>query len=68
LKGAAFITPYNTTWENAINNCTMETPTIMFQGIEKDLPIAVNDSIIGNQEVWVGYYLAATAFHYVGKY
>jgi hypothetical protein len=46
----------------------METPTIMFQGTEKDLPVAINASTIGNQEVWVGYYLAATAFHYVGKY
>ncbi|XP_060580737.1 uncharacterized protein LOC132737464 [Ruditapes philippinarum] len=65
-KGAAFITQYNTTWENAINNCTMETPTIMFQGTKKDLPVAMNASIIGNEAVWVGYYLAATAFHYVG--
>ncbi|XP_060604541.1 uncharacterized protein LOC132757310 [Ruditapes philippinarum] len=38
----------------------------MFKGTGKDLPIAVNASIIGHEAVWVGYYLAATAFHYVG--
>ncbi|XP_060557963.1 uncharacterized protein LOC132718290 isoform X2 [Ruditapes philippinarum] len=65
-KGAAFITPYKTTWVNAISNCTIETPTIMFKGTETDLSVAVNASIIGNKDVWVGYYLAATAFHYVG--
>jgi hypothetical protein len=68
LKGAAYMTPYKTTWENAISNCTIETPTIIFKGTEQDLSVAVNATMIGNEEVWVGYYLAATAFNYVGKY
>jgi hypothetical protein len=52
------------TWDNVTSNCTIETPTILFDGSRKNLP--VNYNLTGNDGVWVGYYLAATAFHYIG--
>ncbi|XP_060586446.1 uncharacterized protein LOC132742137 isoform X2 [Ruditapes philippinarum] len=45
----------------------METPTIMFQGETNDFPVKYN--LAGKDDVdnvWVGYFLAATAFHYIG--
>ncbi|XP_060586440.1 uncharacterized protein LOC132742135 [Ruditapes philippinarum] len=61
---ATFITEYKTTWNTAIDNCTMKTPTIMFEGKEADLPVKYD--LADNVDVWVGYYLAAASFLYIG--
>ena len=56
---------YQATWTEATKNCTVHTPTIHFNGTEKNLPVNYN---LTGTAVWVGYYLAATAFHYIGTY
>ncbi|XP_060556725.1 uncharacterized protein LOC132717309 isoform X2 [Ruditapes philippinarum] len=65
--GATFITENKTTWNSAIEDCKMETPTIMFQGETNDFSVKCN--LAGKDDVdnvWVGYFLAASAFHYIG--
>jgi hypothetical protein len=42
----------------------METPKINFQGRDEEFP--VDFPLLDN--VWVGYYLAAANFHYIGQY
>ncbi|XP_060586442.1 uncharacterized protein LOC132742136 isoform X2 [Ruditapes philippinarum] len=61
--GATFVTEYKTTWNKAINNCTIEMPKIKFQGRDEELPV---DYPLLDNDVWVGYYLAAAYFHYIG--
>ncbi|XP_060580748.1 uncharacterized protein LOC132737469 isoform X5 [Ruditapes philippinarum] len=63
--GATFVSDYKTTWTTAINNCTMETPKIKFKGRNEELLVTVDYNLLNN-DVWVGYYLAAAYFHYIG--
>ncbi|XP_060556723.1 uncharacterized protein LOC132717308 [Ruditapes philippinarum] len=47
----------------------METPNIIFQGKDEELPVTVDNDVLGmlgNEAAWVGYYLAAAYFHYIG--
>jgi hypothetical protein len=44
----------------------METPTIKFEGKEDDLPVKYD--LADNGDAWVGYYLAAASFLYIGQY